>query len=207
MISSRVARGSRHLFAGWVAASSLLIGCATAGNQAAVREEAEKARVVARSPNAMELAPSEAWRRAEALVASRRDRDVLIGRGDSMRPLYPDRTVLVVERMAMSSFLPGMTVVFVGYSGFPVAHVLSHRTSTGWVARGMANGEADRARVRSGNYLGTVVAAFIPNPAMGERAGMAAVGLGDSRTATISVVSRTERPDTVYFASPRTAGQ
>ncbi|MEX2043987.1 MAG: hypothetical protein WD941_01455 [Opitutus sp.] len=155
----------------------------------------------------MELAPSEALRRAEALVAGRRNMDVLIGRGDSMRPLYPDRTILVVERMAMSSLLPGMTVVFVGDSGFPIAHVLSHRTSTGWMARGLANGEADRGRVRPGNYLGTVVAAFIPNSGMGVRAAIAAVGLGGSRTAAMSGLSKPESPDTAYFAPLGTAAQ
>ncbi len=167
MISSRAARTPRIIFAGWVAASSFLMGCATASRSPVVSSVSSNPSSSYGSPIPTEVSPGEAWRRAEALAASQPDRQVLVGRGSSMQPLYRDRTVLVVERMPIYALRPGMTVVFVGDSGFPVAHVLIRRESTGWIARGLANVRSDRVRVRFENYVGTVVAAFTPKPAWG----------------------------------------
>lgn len=55
-----------------------------------------------------------------------------------------------------------MTVVFIGDRGRPVAHLLVKKTDQGWLAKGLANPEADRTLVRAQNYLGTVVRAFCP---------------------------------------------
>lgn len=104
----------------------------------------------------------QAWRRAEALAAQIPNGDVMVGRGDSMLPVFPDSTVIVVQRMPMKDLRPGMVVVFVGDRGRPVAHTLVARTSSGWTAKGTANDQPDRTRVRSHNYLGTVVRAFVP---------------------------------------------
>ena len=116
------------------------------------------------SPVAEEVAPIDAWRFAEAYVASHSGCDTLVGSGTSMMPLYRDRTVLVVQLMGMSELRRGMTVVFVGDQGRPVAHTLIERTPRGWMARGIGNPEPDRTPVQSGNYLGTVIKAFAPNP-------------------------------------------
>ena len=86
----------------------------------------------------------------------------MIGSGGSMLPLYPDRTVLIVQRRPMSELREGMTVVFIGDRGRPVAHVLVSKTGRGWMARGLANDANDRSLVRLSNYLGTVVKAFTP---------------------------------------------
>ena len=104
----------------------------------------------------------EAWRFAESYAATIPHGDVMVGRGDSMLPLYPDRTVIVVQRLPMDQLRPGMTVVFVGVQGRPVAHTLVAKTAHGWTAKGMANDYIDLTRVGEQNYLGTVIRAFKP---------------------------------------------
>lgn len=118
------------------------------------------------SPEAHEVAPQDAWRLAELFAASRSDCEVVVGRGDSMLPLYRDRTVLVLEHMDMSALRSGMTVVFVGDSGRPVAHTLVEKTVRGWRAAGVALGKRDQTFIQSRNYIGTVIRAYSPNPAI-----------------------------------------
>lgn len=115
------------------------------------------------SPGAHEVAPQDAWRLAELFAANRSDCEVVVGRGDSMLPLYRDRTVLVLEHMDMSALRPGMTVVFVGDSGRPVAHTLVEKTVRGWRAAGVASGKRDQTFIQSRNYIGTVIRAYSPN--------------------------------------------
>jgi hypothetical protein len=102
------------------------------------------------------------WRRAEAYAAEHPGCEVFVGRGDSMLPLYRDRTVLVVRAMRMQELRAGMTVVFTGDRGSLVAHTLLDNTPTGWRAIGRGNREADRTRVRHGNLIGVVVKAYTP---------------------------------------------
>lgn len=138
------------------------------------------------SPQAVEVSPQDAWRLAEQCVAGRPDRDVVIGRGDSMLPLYRDRTVLVLERMEMSALRPGMTVVFLGDSGRPVAHTLVEKTwFRGWRAAGIASGMRDQTLIQSRNYIGTVIRAYAPNrsvPSLAETSRTA----GDRLTASVA---------------------
>jgi hypothetical protein len=70
--------------------------------------------------------------------------------------------VLVLETMHVSAWRVGMTVVFIGDQGRPVAHTLVSKTSRGWIACGLGNSERDRTLVRASNYIGTVVRAFAP---------------------------------------------
>lgn len=114
------------------------------------------------SPLPEPVAPREALRVAEDLLATYDDCEVMFGLGGSMLPLYPDRTILIVRRLPMSELRSGMTVVFVGDRGRPVAHTLQKRTLWGWKVKGLANAEADRTLVKDRNYLGTVIRAFTP---------------------------------------------
>ena len=114
------------------------------------------------SPVAEMVAPREAWRRAEVFAAERSDCEVLVGSGDSMQPLYTDRTVLVVRRVKVANLERGMTAVFVGDRGRLVAHALVERTERGWRAAGLGNEEPDRTLVRRENLVGVVVKAFQP---------------------------------------------
>lgn len=131
------------------------------------------------SPVAEEVSPREAWPLAETYARQHPGCEVLVGSGDSMLPFYHDRTVLVIARLAMSEVRVGMTVIFTGESGRPVAHLLTEKTSRGWRTRGVGNAEDDRALVRYDNYIGAVVKAYAPalRPVPGEiSARVAAMG-------------------------------
>ena len=134
-------------------------GCASQTNVAAPRMVAAE-----HSPVAEEVAPADAWRFAEAYAATHPRCEVVVGSGDSMLPVYRDRTVLVLQLMEMSELRRGMTVVFYGDSGRPVAHTLVKHTPRGWIAMGAGNREPDDTPVRLRNYLGTVVRAYAPSP-------------------------------------------
>jgi hypothetical protein len=90
-----------------------------------------------------------------------------------MLPQYEDRTLLVVQTMEQADLRLGMTVVFHGDSGRPVAHTLIERCPAGWVAMGAGNREPDRTAVRYSNYIGTVIGAFVPRAEMPELAVLA----------------------------------
>ena len=148
-----------------VALVAMGTGCATrvvpaAGTATAVAPLA----VLSPAPEVAES--GDAWRQAEALAATMPGCEVLVGSGDSMLPLYRDRTVLVVRRFAMSELRAGMTVIFTGDHGHLVAHTLVEKSPGGWIAQGLGNQQRDRTRVRSGNYLGTVIKAFAPTDRM-----------------------------------------
>ena len=114
------------------------------------------------TPIAEPVAPRDAWHQAETYAASHADCEVLVGSGDSMLPLYRDRTVLVVRHARTSELQRGMTVVFTGDRGRPVAHTLLEKTPRGWRAMGVGNAEPDRTLVGYGNLIGVVVKAYAP---------------------------------------------
>lgn len=141
-------------FAGWAGS-----GCATQTPWSAAMACTVATAV---SPVPEPVPPREAWRLAEAYAQRHPRCEVVVGSGDSMLPLYGDRTVLVVERVAMRDWRMGMTVIFVGDSGWPVAHALLEKTPGGWRTMGLGNRAPDRTLVRPNNYIGTVVKAFAP---------------------------------------------
>jgi hypothetical protein len=102
----------------------------------------------------------EAWREAQAYIADRPGADMMLGIGDSMKPLYENRTLLVTELKPVGQWRPGDTVAFTGDHGWPVAHMLYAKTADGWRAVSVARGEFDAALVTTGNYLGTVTKAY-----------------------------------------------
>ncbi len=132
-------------------------GCAT---QSAARFS--PAAVAAMSPAAEVVQPFEAMRLGKKYVAEHPGTEFLVGSGDSMLPLYRDHTVVVTQQVAVEDLKPGMTAVYFGDSGRPVAHVLVQKTSDGWVAMGVGNARADTTLVTKDNLLGVVVKAFEP---------------------------------------------
>jgi hypothetical protein len=142
-------------------ALGLLVGASVAVAEDAGRWKALAATTVERVEVSY-ASPGRLWREAESFAAAQADCEVLVGRGDSMLPLFPDRTVIVVRRTPLAELQVGMTVVFFGDRGRPVAHTLVANSSGGWIARGLANDEVDRTRVRRNNYIGQVVRAYLP---------------------------------------------
>lgn len=135
------------------------VGCATSTPPA---EAAVRMKLAALSPEAEVVPPRETWSRAEAYADAHAGCEVLVGRGNSMLPVYQDRTVLVVERLAMGKLQSGMTVIFTGQRGWPVAHVLLEKGPRGWRTMGLGNDEPDLTTVRHDNYIGIVVKAYAP---------------------------------------------
>jgi len=118
--------------------------------------------VAAMTPTAEVVQPLDALHLAEQYVADHPGTEYMIGSGESMMPVYKDHTVIITQRISVSELKPGMTVVFVGDRGFPVAHALVAKSADGWIAMGVGNAECDQTRVREDNYLGAVVKAYEP---------------------------------------------
>lgn len=162
MSTPRLDRRATARAAAVLVLSTLLSACATEPRLDVVRARAE-----AQSPSPEVVAPREALRRAEAYAATHPDAQIVLGNGGSMKPLYADHTVLVIRPVAWSELKAGMTVVFQGRRGQPVAHTLVRKSGRGWVAMGLSNRALDAIQVQQDNYLGTVVKAYVPSFASG----------------------------------------
>jgi hypothetical protein len=133
-------------------------GCST---QTALRYSTEA--VAANSPSPEIVPTFEAIRLAKRYVSEHPQTDFMVGSGNSMLPLYKDQTVVVTQRVAVAELRTGMTAVFFGDQGRPVAHVLVRKTPEGWIAMGIGNERPDSTPVTEANLLGIVVKAYEPS--------------------------------------------
>jgi hypothetical protein len=147
------------LLGGLGLAASTFTGCSTASTSAM---RYSPAAVAALSPAAEVVPTFEALSLAKKYVAANPGTDYLVGSGSSMLPLYKDHTVVVTRPLALADLKAGMTAVYLGDAGRPVAHVLVQRTSDGWVAQGVGNATCDATRVTADNLIGVVVKAYEP---------------------------------------------
>lgn len=106
------------------------------------------------------MGKNQAWRDAEALAALDPARMTVIGSGDSMKPVYGENTVLVLQRVPFESLSAGMNVAYRNRSGRVVLHRLVAKEGRGWRVRGLNNEDEDAERVSPENLLGIVYAAF-----------------------------------------------
>ncbi len=102
----------------------------------------------------------QAWRDAEALAALDPDRLTVIGTGASMRPVYGDNTVLVLQKLPYDDLVEGMTVAYRNKAGHVVVHNLVQREESGWRVAGLNNNGEDRGVVTRYNLIGVVYASF-----------------------------------------------
>lgn len=114
------------------------------------------------SPAPQVLPPSLTLSEAHAFAARTVGATVITGRGNSMAPLYPDGTVLVVARRSYAELSRGMTVVYRNRANRSVAHVLVARAKDGWRVTGLNNRNHDGEGVDAANLVGVVIAAFQP---------------------------------------------
>lgn len=114
------------------------------------------------SPRISTTADQEPWGEAIEVVARVPGSFILVGGGNSMKPLYPSGTILVLSRVPYASLQPGQTVVYRNQRHKTVAHVLIAKARDGWRVRGLNNRTHDMEPVVSTNLLGVVVAAFSP---------------------------------------------
>lgn len=136
--------------------STVWTGCSTA------QVSYSPAAVQLNTPAAEVVAPLDAIHFADKYVKDHPGTDYMIGSGQSMMPVYKDHTVIVTKKLDMADLKAGMTVVFIGDSGFPVAHVLVKQTNEGWVAQGVNNAACDETRITRDNFIGMVVKAYEP---------------------------------------------
>lgn len=117
-----------------------------------------------RSPRPLTVAESEAWRRVEEIVSTTPDTFTLVGGGQSMQPLYPPGTILVLREVDFAELRPGQTAVYRNRARRPVAHVLVTKCRDGWRIRGLNNRTHDPEALVAENFIGVVIAAFTPTP-------------------------------------------
>jgi hypothetical protein len=103
---------------------------------------------------------NQAWRDAEVIASLDPNRLTVIGAGLSMRPIYGENTVLVLQKVPFASLKSGMNVAYRNERGGVVLHRLVAKDERGWRAVGFNNEIEDYERVTPENLLGTVYAAF-----------------------------------------------
>mgnify|MGYP002365744861 FL=1 len=117
-----------------------------------------------KSPRAVVLAETDAWRRASTAAERTPDSFVLVGSGRSMQPLYAPGTILVLQQFPYELLERGQTVLYRNQARKIVAHVLVARARDGWRVAGLNNRDHDMEPVSAGNIVGVVIAAFAPLP-------------------------------------------
>jgi signal peptidase I len=114
------------------------------------------------SPRPLTLPESDAWRHVNELVRTTPDTFALVGSGQSMEPLYPPGTILVLRQVAFTELQRGQTAVYRNRSQRAVAHVLVVKCRDGWRVKGLNNATHDYDALVADNLVGVVVAAFTP---------------------------------------------
>jgi signal peptidase I len=117
-----------------------------------------------KSPRAIALPATAAWQRARALSTAEPRAFVVVGTGQSMQPLYPPGTLLVLRAVSFSELQAGQTAVYRNQSHHAIAHVLVAKTRDGWRVAGLNNPMHDMEPVVAGNLVGVVIAAYQPLP-------------------------------------------
>jgi hypothetical protein len=127
-------------------------GCASAGGSSAG---------AAVPPPSVAVSKNQAWKDAEALAALDPSRLTVIGSGNSMKPVYGENTVLVLQKLPFESLTGGMNVAYRNQEGRIVLHRLIVQDGRrSWRVRGLNNEIEDYERVTPENLLGIVYAAF-----------------------------------------------
>jgi hypothetical protein len=117
-----------------------------------------------KSPRVVTLAETDAWQRACACAEHAPNSFVLVGSGESMQPLYPPGTILVLQKFPYEFLERGQTVLYRNQANKVVAHVLVAKARDGWRVAGLNNRRHDLEPVQAGNLVGVVIAAFQPVP-------------------------------------------
>lgn len=137
--------------------AACLVGC----NSAPAASDNNRVSAAADAAPSSTVTGTQAWRDAEALAALDADRLTVVGTGASMRPVYGENTVLVLQKVRYVDLAPGMTVAYrSATTGHVVVHTLLRQEREGWVTAGLNNGGDDRGRVTEFNLLGVVYASF-----------------------------------------------
>ena len=127
---------------------------------AGIKSERLLASIIQRTPASTVVAAGQQVKRAEAAAAQIPGAQAYWGVGESMEPLFPNHTAIVVAPVKFAELRKGMTVVYVNRQGWMVAHSLTGDVPKGWIAQGVNNDEEDDDLVTKENLVGVIVQAF-----------------------------------------------
>jgi hypothetical protein len=157
MKECKIMKGERFRFRWWVVGAGLwLSGCVSTPD----------ATPSPRPVPSTDVGRLQAWQDAEQVSARQAGRETVIGSGDSMRPIYGDRTVLVLAPIDYANLKAGMQIGYVNRHGRRVVHVLLAPGTDGWRVQGLNNESEDRERVTRYNLIGVVYASFATDGAL-----------------------------------------
>jgi hypothetical protein len=141
---------------------AVAITCVSAASSyaAGIKSERLLAAIVKETPQVSLVAHGEEMSRAEAAAAQIPGAAVFWGVGESMEPLYPSNTAVVVAPRPFKHLKKGMTVIYVNRRGRMVAHALTGDLPKGWIAQGVNNDKEDDDLVTEENLVGIVVLAY-----------------------------------------------
>ncbi|MCM2275432.1 MAG: S24/S26 family peptidase [Candidatus Didemnitutus sp.] len=145
--------------AGWL----VVWACVAVGRSQAFDETRDpwiRGVYTAESPRPLHGTAHEAWLAAQDCLARTPGAFLLVGSGNSMQPLYPPGSVLILREVAYAELRRGQTVVYRNQRDRAVAHVLIAKARDGWRVRGLNNRTHDLEPVVADNLIGVVVAAF-----------------------------------------------
>ncbi len=140
-------------------ALALALLCGTRAG-ASIKSRSELAAIIARSPGLQLVAEGQELKTAELMAARLSNAVAYLGIGESMEPLYPSNTAVVVVPIEYDHIKKGMTVVYVNDEGRRVAHCVVGETHDGFLVQGVSNDEADSEVVTEKNILGVIIQAY-----------------------------------------------
>ena len=114
------------------------------------------------SPRPVAAELNSAWQQATDLAEHTAQSFVLVGSGQSMRPLYEPGTILVLRQIPFAQLKYGQTVLYRNQHRRVVAHVLVARGRDGWRMQGLNNRTHDLEPLCPENFVGVVIAAYQP---------------------------------------------
>ncbi len=103
----------------------------------------------------------QAWKDAQLIASLGPGRMEVMGAGDSMKPIYGENTILVINKIAFDDLKPGMNAAYTNSRSRQVVHQLIAKDALGWRIQGHNNPTADADRVTRHNLIGVVYASIV----------------------------------------------
>ncbi len=121
--------------------------------------KAEKAAVEKATPKT-DVRRLQAWKDAELIASLGPGRMEVMGAGESMKPVYGENTILVINKIDFLDLSPGMNAAYTNSRGRQVVHQLIAKEGAGWRVQGLNNAHEDQDRVTRYNLIGVVYASI-----------------------------------------------
>ena len=161
MLPTALLRNSSRAFR---VAAVIALSLAGTAVQAGIKSERLLAAIIKQTPEAALVTAGEQMKIAEQAAAEIPGAGAYWGVGDSMEPLFSDKTAIVVAPINFKQLKKGMTVVYISSRGRMVAHCLTGDIPGGWIAQGVGNDKEDDDLVTKHNLVGVIVQAYAEAP-------------------------------------------